>query len=259
MIASLHIQVASRGERAYLRKAYFSPPFKLADITENKNGKFLHVMQMSSSPGILDGDRYQVNVEVGDRCHLQLHTQSYQRLFKMKTGASQHMEVHVGKGASFIYLPHPCVPQEDSDFSAVNKIYLSTGSVLVWGEIITCGRKLNGEIFRFSRYHSRTEIFLDNRLIIKENLRLLPGSECMEGTGMLEGFTHQASLVYQAECKPADHLLAVASAFLATQEDIIFGITSGAGTSILLRILGFKSEQLFFCLKEISDILTETK
>ena len=41
-------------------------------------------MLMSSSPGILDEDKYLMKIEVAEGCALKLHTQSYQRLFTMK-------------------------------------------------------------------------------------------------------------------------------------------------------------------------------
>ena len=41
MKAQLHIQVADRNGCSYLKKAFFTTPFKVANITEDKNGKQL--------------------------------------------------------------------------------------------------------------------------------------------------------------------------------------------------------------------------
>src|SRR4051812_49392668 len=159
MIASLHIETALRENKTYLKNCFFSTPFKVANITEDKAERCLQLMLMSSSPGILDGDEYYLKVELPDGCSLKLHTQSYQRIFNMKKGASQNMQVYVGKNSSFYYLPHPSVPHKMSDFVATNKIYLSARCTLTWGEVLTCGRKLSGEEFKFNRYQSITEIF----------------------------------------------------------------------------------------------------
>lgn len=259
MIAALHIHAALRGEVTYLKKSYFSPPFKLADITENRSQKVLHLMQMSSSPGILDNDEFVIKIEVEENCHLQLHTQSYQRLFSMKTGASQTIRVDLAGGASFTYLPRPAVPQAHSIFTSRNKIYLSSNSRLLWGDIITCGRKLNGEVFEFSKYHAVTEIFLHNRLIIKENICLIPDLMNLEAIGQLEGFTHQASLIFLEEAKDLSELIRESTLFLETQTDIIFGITVAPISGLLVRILGNKSEQLINCLKTLAVLFTKEK
>ncbi|MEP6594582.1 MAG: urease accessory protein UreD [Ginsengibacter sp.] len=101
-------------------------------------------------------------MEFSEGCSLQLHTQSYQRLFAMKKSAFQILKVQQAAGSSFCFLPQPVVPHETSDFSASNKIFLTDNCSLVWGEVLTCGRKLSGEVFKFSKYQSITEIFIND-------------------------------------------------------------------------------------------------
>ena len=96
---------------------------------------------MSSSPGILDEDEYELKIELGENSSLQLHTQSYQRLFNMKKGAKQLMEVYLEKGSSFVYLPHPSVPHENSVFTATNKFFLSDGLPVDMGRDINLWQK----------------------------------------------------------------------------------------------------------------------
>ncbi|MCE7042660.1 urease accessory protein UreD [Dyadobacter sp. CY312] len=237
-----------------MKKSYFSPPFKLADITENRMERCLHVMQMSSSPGILDGDAYEIRIEIGEGGHLLFQTQSYQRLFSMKTGASQSMTVVMEKGSSFVYLPHPVVPQANSIFTTRNKIHLASGCRLVWGEIVTCGRKLNGEVFMYEKYHAVTEVVYDGKLIIKENICLTPASIALSGIGLLEGFSHQASLMLLNEKFDQSVVVLRATEYLEKQDNIIFGITAAPVSGLLVRILGNRSEQLMDCLKSIANI-----
>ncbi|MEO5943221.1 MAG: urease accessory protein UreD [Ferruginibacter sp.] len=253
MIAKLHIQASLRNGITYLNKSYFTPPFKVANITEDKKLNKLDLMLMCSSPGILDEDDYELKIDVDANCTMQLHTQSYQRLFKMKKGAEQLMEMHLKKGSSFVYLPHPSVPHGESIFTAKNNIYLSDGCTLTWGEILTCGRKLNGEIFQFSKYHNITQIYLNNKLIIKENLLMQPSLIDVNGLGQLSGYTHQATLIYLDENTDTKNLIEATTAYLSEQNEIIFGITTAPINGIIIRLLGQKAEQLHNCLKEVSS------
>lgn len=259
MIAQLHIQTASRNNKTILEKAYCTTPFKIANITENKKDKILHLMLMSSSPGILDGDEYRIRIDVSKNCSLHLQTQSYQRLFKMKAGASQNMKVHLQEDASFCFIPHPSVPHESSIFTAVNKIYLSNNCDLTWGEVLTCGRKLSGEVFLFSKYHSVTEIFLNNKLIIKENLLMQPAMVNVNATGQLEGYSHQATLIFLNEKVVVKKLINEITEFLSAQNEIIFGITSAQKNGLIIRMLGNKGEQLFDCLHTIANTYLTNK
>ncbi|MES2646562.1 MAG: urease accessory protein UreD [Bacteroidota bacterium] len=255
MIAQLHIRACLRNGITYLKHCYATPPFKLADITEDKKANELQLMLMCSSPGILDGDSYSVKLELEENCNMQLHTQSYQRLFQMKEGAKQLMEVTLQAGASLVYLPHPAVPHATSIFSSVNKIFLQQKCSLIWGEILTCGRQLKSEYFSYSKYHSITEVYIDNRLVVKENLLMQPAMVNVNAIGQLEGYSHQASLlcIYDNEYLPGT--MDAIYDFLVMQPAIEFGISKTPLKGFIVRILGFKAEQLHHLLKSVADLV----
>lgn len=252
MKATLHIRAACRNGSTWLKNAYCTPPFKIADITEKKTGS-LRLMLMSSSPGILDEDRYELQIELEEKSALVLQTQSYQRLFTMKKHACQHMKVMMAEGSSFHYLPHPVVPHKQSDFSSVNKIYLSSNCTLIWGEVLTCGRKLNGEVFKLTRYQNVTKIYLRDRLVIKENLLLRPTTFSVDRLGQMEGYTHQASLIYLNSNKAPKDLIETIGTFLSMQHNMTFGITTAQANGITIRLLGYQAEQLHHCLITIAE------
>jgi urease accessory protein len=255
MNASLHIQVAQRRQNSFLQKAFFTPPFKLADITEDRSSGPVRLMIMSSSPGVLDGDVYDIRIELSCGAILQLDTQSYQRLFHMKDSAAQTISVHMAEDASLTYLPHPVVPHSESSFTSATKIFLSKNCSLVWGEVITSGRKLNGESFLFSKFHSTTEIFLDGKLVVKENLLLLPHLHDLSVLGQLEGYSHQASLIFIHAEKDND-ILSVVAAYLDQQEKIMYGCTRLQVPGVFVRLLGSSAEQLHGLLQSTVQIIS---
>lgn len=255
MIARLLIQTAARANSTYLKNTYFTTPFKIANISEDRKTNPLHLMLMSSSPGILDGDQYQLKIELEEGSAVRLHTQGYQRLFNMQESASQSLEINLKPGSSFYFLPHPTVPHASSVFNCTSKIYLSTNCSLLMGEILTCGRKLNGEIFLFKKYHSVTEVFIMGKLVIKENLLIKPACTNLGAIGQLEGFTHQASLIYLHPAAEIKALIGLVISFLSTQQGIIFGVTPAPANGFIVRILGNKAEQLHDCLKSVAALL----
>lgn len=255
MIARLNIQAASRQGITYLRESYYTPPLKVANITEDKRAARLHLMVMCSSPGVLDGDEYHLSVLLAPNSHMQLHTQSYQRLFQMRHGARQHMEVRLQHGASLVYLPHPSVPHEQSVFTAVNRIFVQEGCRLIWGEVLTCGRKLNGEEFLFSKYHNITELYIRNKLAIKENLLVQPGILPVHGMGQWEGYTHQASFIYMDEAVHVKGLEEMLHAFLSQQQQMIHGISEAPSGALVVRLMGHGAEKLHHCLQGMAHLI----
>jgi urease accessory protein len=253
--AKLLIETGLWNGKTVLQNTYCTQPFKVANITEDGSLHGLQLMLMSSSPGILDGDRYDTEIRVGEGCWVSLETQSYQRLFQMKEGASQQMVVKMKKGSTFIYLPHPVVPHRHSLFKSESKVFLEEECTLLWGEVISCGRKLNGEVFQFSSFHSLTEIYRMNKLVVKENLLLKPGQMDLSAVGQLEGFSHQATLLYLNEEATITTLIEKLTGDLNEQKDITFGISALPVNGLIIRLLGFKAERLFHILKRLSLLL----
>ena len=102
------------------------------------------------------------------------------------------------------------------------------------GEILTCGRKGNGEVFRMSKYQSITEIFFNNKLVIKENILIEPLLIDVNVIGQLENFTHQASLVYLDENADIKSMSLLISQMLTSQSEIIFGITAASVNGLII-------------------------
>lgn len=253
--ALLHIQTVFQNGITILKRSFCTPPFKIADVREDKKQPQLDLMLMSASPGMLEGDVYKLSIEIEEDCALQLSTQSYQRLYAMKEGAVQEMSVQMGRGASLIYLPHPCVPHAAANYKAQNKIYLSGNCSLLWGEIVCCGRKMNGELFRFSRYHTITEIFKNGRLVVKENLLLQPGSMAVTGMGFMEGFTHQSSLLYLSDNIDLKTIATTLDEYLSSLDGTEHGITALPVQGLLVRVMGCSAEQLFDAARQCAAII----
>lgn len=248
----LDIETVCKSGSASLKRSYAAHPYKIADITEDRTGCLLELMVMSSSPGVLDGDHYQTHVHVGSGTCLSLRTQSYQRLFCMKSSASQRMDVRLEAGAGFSFIPHPVVPHTSSSYYAGNNIFLAGDARLKWGEVVTCGRKMNAEAFLFNSFQSLTEIYVDEKLVIRDNLIMKPATTNVHGTGLLEGFTHQASLFIIDNRMNAAVTLGEIHEWLSTHADICFGVSALPVAGVVIRILGSKAERLHALLQAIA-------
>ncbi len=107
------------------------------------------------------------------------------------------------------------------------------------------------EIFSFTKYHAITEIYLDGRMIIKENLLLQPETNYIHQMGQMEDFSHQANFIFLNEKAAIKRLIDQAADWLTLQPEVTFGITALARNGFVLRLLGHKAESLYDCLKGI--------
>jgi urease accessory protein len=260
MICKLTIVAGIKEGKCYLKDTFFTHPFKMADVGQYQTDKSLYLMIMSSSPGLLDGDQYNISIKTEAGSRLQLQSQSYQRLYNMQEGASQKVQIELEPGSSLSFVSHPIVPHENSKFKSHTKVYLEDNCELVLTEIITCGRKHSGEIFRFTYFQNLTEIYLKNKLILKDNILLKPDVVPPETIGQWEEFTHQGTFIYiNTDSKPIHSIIGEVQLILAKEKGLNFGISEMAANGFVLRILANGGEQIFNCFKRIQEKLWNTK
>lgn len=255
LAADLHIETAFRHGRTIVSQSFCSQPFKIVDTTEDKQRTDLQLMLMNASPGILDDDRYDMSITVTEGCALTMETQSYQRIFRMKRGATQKLVVRLKRNSRFAFLPHPLVLHQRAIFRSRATIHLEEGCRLLWGEVISCGRKLNGEIFQFSLYHGLTEIFWNERLVVKENLVLQPGETNLVAIGQWEGFTHQSTLLFIDEQINVQRCIDLVVQTLNDRPGLSFGASALPVNGIIVRMLGYKAEELFGLQQQLGLLL----
>ena len=253
----LHITAGYKNDATFLKQCYYKQPFKLANITENKSDGLLRLMITSSSPGILSNDNYNIKIEIEENASILLTTQGYQRLFTMAGKASQSINVHLENNGSFTFLPHPNVPHASSNFASVNNIYLHKSHNLIWSEIITCGRKLSDEEFRFTKFQNVTNVYLNKKLAVKENVLLEPSKRNIHAIGQLEGYTHQSTLLFINDAIDIGKILEEGKELLSGIEGITFGISMLPVNGLIFRILGFKGEQLFNCTNKLASLIQQ--
>jgi urease accessory protein len=254
----LHIDAACKHNNTYLQNCYHTHPYKIANITEDKTNSELRLMMMSSSPGILSNDEYDVIINLQEGAALHLTTQAYQRLFTMEESATQRVLVQLAEQSSLCYLPHPVVPHKGASFTSVNNIYLQPQHRLLWSEIITCGRKHCGEEFTFKRYQNVTNIFINNKLVVKENVLLQPSVHPLNSIGQLEGYTHQSTLLWLDDKAAIPSLIEDCRTLLSTIEGVAYGVSQLPVNGLIIRLLGFKGEQLMDAHMRLAALLRST-
>ena len=252
MIHKLDITAAVKNERTILKDCFFTQPFRVANISENKKDPRLYLVVMSSSPGLLHEDEYAIRINVEPRAEMVLQSQAYQRIFKMKGSARIHQQIHIGENATLYYIPHPVVPHAGSTLESETNLELTEGSRILFADILTCGRKHSGEVFQYNSFRSRLTMNYSGKAIYKDNIVLEPATAPGSGIGQFEGFTHQAGfLMADMKKKITEDQLDKVFAILKADDSISFGITRAHDHLLAGRILATGAEQLYVLLKRV--------
>ena len=196
------VTAESRNGKTVVNDIRFSAPIKAAKPFYRDN--YTEVMMMTASAGLLDGDRYDISIEVGADASLKITGQSYAKIFKAdKKGAEQSVSLTVQNGGALYYSPPPVIPFGGSIFHGAVEVHLEKSARFVCSEIISCGRSGMGENFRFDSYISRTSVYIEKRLCLLDNTRLIPKETELSDIGFFENKKH-IGFMYCYNIEPSD-------------------------------------------------------
>ena len=145
---------------------------------------------ISPSGGILQGDRYRMDITLANNAFLHLTTQGATRIYRMdKNYATQLVHINVGEGCYFEYIPDQIIPYRNSRFYQNVSLNVHDNSTSIYSEIVVPGRVGSGESFDYDICYMKTKA--KNQ---KGNLRFIdtailePKKRNLRNFGVLEGF-----------------------------------------------------------------------
>ena len=105
---------------------------------------------ISIGGGILQGDRYKIDIYLEEGACAHVNTQSANRIHQMDANyASQHQTVTLASGCYLEYLPDFTIPYKGSRFINQTDIVIAEDATLLYGEMMMTGRKHHNADERF--------------------------------------------------------------------------------------------------------------
>lgn len=200
-VSRLDLVLDSDGKgKTVLPHVKFTAPFKvMKPFYDGQN--HCSVMMMSSSAGIMSGDRQEISVTMEEGSCATIFSQSYEKIHKMLEGHGERdTKIRQNKNTTLFFSPLPTIPYEGSDFRGNTEIVLEDEtSRLVYSEVLSCGRSGIGEQFCYDHYRADLKITLEQEgtpsLLLCDRACYTPSTMDMSGFTMFEGFTHTGLLV----------------------------------------------------------------
>jgi urease accessory protein len=147
------------GGKTVVATAFAASPLRL--LTPGNHGDAAWVFLSSLGGGLVDGDRVDIDVDVGEGASALLGTQASTKVYRSPaggSGSSQRLVARVAAGAVLTVVPDPVVCFADARYEQVIDVALAPSASLWLVDGYSCGRSARGERWAFSRYASRTTI-----------------------------------------------------------------------------------------------------
>jgi urease accessory protein len=174
-IVNMHL--ADTGRKTVLRNIHTTPPFLIQKAlypdVEYPNMAYVYIM--SSSGGILQGDRLDVRIDIGPNAVSHVTTQAATKIYGMEFGgASQKVAINLGAGSYLEFLPLQIIPYRNSRYHQDVKVNITSDSALVYSEVISSGRVASGESFVMDAVHLKLQVFEHEKLVYTDVMNIEP-------------------------------------------------------------------------------------
>ena len=130
----------STNGKTQLDEYFATPPFKVMTMPAYQDAwqNGLNAMQMSSSPGLLGGDKIDIRITLAKNTSLSLGTQAFTRVQAMNEGefAEQQTLIELAEGSRVFYFPQTHVLHRDAAFKNKKWVQLKAKFVLFYGELV---------------------------------------------------------------------------------------------------------------------------
>jgi urease accessory protein len=215
-----------------------------------------HVFILSPSGGILQGDRYRMDVEQKNNAISHITTQGATRIYKMESNYATHMVTLNLKNNSYLeFIPEQIIPYNNSRFYQKTNLDIDDSSTVVYSETIVPGRIAMGEMFDFDVCYLKTEGSINKKTQFRDSSLLMPKTQKIQSLAMFDEKTILTS-IYIMTRKPITKINDLINELFSNLEDMSGGssiLPNDSGVSI--RILGNSSEDQKTVIHEILKII----
>ena len=202
-----------------------------------------HLFVLSPSGGILQGDRYRMDVQLKNNAISHITTQGATRIYKMESNYATHQVTLNLKNNSYLeFIPEQIIPYKNSRFYQKTNLDIDDSSTVVYSETIVPGRIAMGEMFDFDVCYLKTEGRINEKTQFRDSSLLMPQTQKIQSLGMFDDKTILTS-VYVLTKKHISKINDLINQIFSNIEDVAGGssiLPNDSGVSV--RFLGNSSE-----------------
>ena len=116
-----------------------------------------YIYIISPSGGILQGDRYRIDITLTKNALAHVTTQGATRIYKMENNyGTQMVNIKVDEGGYLEYIPDQIIPFRNSRFYQDVELRVHENATMIYSETIVPGRVASGEKFEYDICYIKT-------------------------------------------------------------------------------------------------------
>lgn len=240
----LFLEKDTKQNKTILKEKYSKVPLFVhrALYLEESLPAMAYIYIMSPSGGILQGDRYRIDVKLGSNALSHITTQGATRVYKMdKNFATQILNITLESGSYCEFIPDQIIPYRDSRFYQSVNLNIHDTATMIYSETIVPGRMAMNENFLYDIcYLKMVGKNQNGKLRFVDTALLQPKKNTLTTFGILDQFLMLSNTYILTPDKYIDKLNESINEIIISSSNISGGCSilpneSGIGIRILAQ------------------------
>jgi urease accessory protein len=240
---TLRLELEPERQKTVLKEQYSKVPLYTQRVLylEESLPSMAYLYIISPSGGVLQGDRYRMDITLSKNALLHLTTQGATRLYRMdKNYATQVVNITVGEGCYFEFIPDQIIPYRNSRFYQKVMLNVHDNATMVNSELLVPGRVASGESFEYDICYLKTIAKnQDGELRFIDIAILEPKKRILKNSGVLENFDVVGTVYILAPANHIKELNSLINSMIESYPKVYGGATILPNNfGVMVRLLG---------------------
>lgn len=257
-ILDLELQIDNAG-KTVITKQFSQVPLQIqrALYPENSLLGMAYLYVISPSGGILQGDRYRIDILLKNKAISHITTQGATRIYSMNlNSASQILNITVDENCYLEYIPDQIIPYKNSRYYQKVNLNVHNNATLIYSEVLTPGRVAMGESFEYDICYLRTHCKnQDNKIRFLENTKIEPKKQRLKDFGILGEYQIVGTVYILTRMENVTDLENTINKNIRNTDAVFVGTSILSDESgIIVRILANRTDNIFDMIFKIVEI-----
>ena len=190
--------------------------------------------------GYVEGEKYKYIINLKEDSRAIITTQASTKVYKCVHGekTQQKTVINLKKNSVLEYITDSVILYKDAIYKQINEIHMDESATLIYSDGITSGWCREGVEFPYSSVQLKNNVYIDNKLVLLDNLVVNPREYDVTKLGYFEGYKNFGTLLVINKNINTEVIEQLRNDIKNLNLPICFGISELEANGFVLRVLG---------------------
>ncbi|MDI9218438.1 MULTISPECIES: urease accessory protein UreD [Clostridium] len=245
------IVLEKKNENTVISEKKFDGLIKVSPTIHLDSEKISTYFIVGLGGGYVEGEKYKYSINLKEDSRSIITTQSSTKVYKCVNGKKTEQEtlINLEKNSILEYITDSVILYKNAIYKQVNNIYMDESATLIYSDGITSGWSKEGNPFQYSNAQLKTNVYVNNKMVLLDNLLVNPREDDVTKLGFFEGYQNFGTLLVINKNINVEIIEELRNDIKNLNLPICFGISELEVKGFVLRVLGNLTQNIESAIK----------